>query len=276
MSRNKNKQNKEKTVTDTTDNSTNDLSNDLGDLGALLKASEGIGAEGVSGVGLDSTVDAGAGDVAPSEAPPVLPPTIPADISPPEEFTPSPAASNIADVLNTAAAAAADVVAETAPITDFTTPVKVSTDRIGDTSRVRIQKSIIDTYVDVVAPGKPINWDVMSNHHIKLCKALIESAGYPYIEFKEVYDHLLKQVKEHRAGAFGDLYVRRFDDRLYPKMTKDQIATSDRLISIITTVGRHNDRGRALQQIDLAASLKDVKPALAQQNLSAYFGAFRR
>lgn len=244
-------------MTDTTNDS---LISELGNLGELLKASDTP-----SGNSHDVTLPDSAGSE--TTTPPVTPVEIP---------TPTTEPSPIVDILNTAAAAAATVVADTAPITDFATPVKVEVGSLGDTSRVRIQKGIIDTYVEVVAPGKPINWEVMSNHHIKLCKALIESAGYPYIEFKEVYDHLLKKVKEHRAGAFGDLYVRRFDDRLYPKMTKDQIGIADRLISIITTVGRHNDRGRALQQIDLSASLKDIRPALAQQNLSAYFGSFRR
>lgn len=266
MSKNRNKQNKGNTVSDNNDNTTIDLSNDLGSLGDMLKAAGTVGVLGPD--------DHGVG-VEPGEESPEGIETVTPEVTPVAEAVTA-AVSPVANVLESAAVAAAVVVEEIAPVTDFETPVKVDMPALGDTSRVRTQKAIFDTYVDVVAPGKPINWEVMTNHHIRMCKALLESAGYPYIEFKEVYDYLLKLVKEHRAKAFSDIYVRRFDDRLYPKMTKDQIMVADRLLSIITTVGRHNDRGRAVQQIDLALSLKAVKPAVAQQNLSAYFGAFRR
>lgn len=278
MSRNKNKPNKGTNVSDN-----NDLSgelNSLGNLGSILNAAADTAVKPVTEAAI---LQPGATQQQTPPHEPVLhfdmlsPESIAAEhmsnIQPPVE---QPVVNPVEGLLEAAGLAAAEVVAKTAPVTDFTTPVKVDMARVGDTSRVRIQKAIFDTYVEVTAPGLPVDWVLMSNHHIKMCKALIESAGYPYIEFKEVYDHLLRLVKEHRAKSFSDIYVRRFDDRLYPKMTKDQIAIADRLLSIITTVGRHNDRSRALAQIDLAASLKHVKPALAQQNLSAYFGAFRR
>lgn len=278
MSRNKN--NKQNKGTNVSDN--NDLSselNGLSDLGSILNAAADATVKPVTEA---SILQPG---VTQQQQPvqPIHEPILNNDMLSPASIAAeplsniqAPVVNPVAGVLEAAGVAAATVVAETAPVTDFVTPVKVEMGRVGDTSRVRIQKAIFDTYVEVTAPGLPVDWVLMTNHHIKLCKALIEAAGYPYIEFKEVYDYLLRLVKEHRAKSFSDIYVRRFDDRLYPKMTKDQIAIADRLISIITTVGRHNDRSRALSQIDLAASLKPVKPALAQQNLSAYFGAFRR
>lgn len=174
------------------------------------------------------------------------------------------------------AAAAAELATAEEPVTDFATPVTPVVETTTDTSQVRVLKAYFDTYVEALAPGKSVELKTGGKYQVKLYRTINSAINLQYTEFKEVFDYLLTLVKEHRAAAFSDVYVRRFDHLLHPSMTKPEIHIYDQLLSVITTVGRSNDRSRALQQIDLGLAFRGVRPASAQQNLSAYFNAFKR
>lgn len=96
------------------------------------------------------------------------------------------------------------------------------------------------------------------------------------IKFKQAMDYLLDRVYEERAGAFSDVYIRRYFDQLSPQYLQPQhVKEFDNILSLISTVGYSKNRSRSLQDIDLQRALKNIQDAGKQQRMAAYFSALR-
>lgn len=133
----------------------------------------------------------------------------------------------------------------------------------------------IRAYVDKMDPSKYMDAKTGVPIQKRLYSDLTELMKLDFIQFKSGMDKLLALIFEYRHAAFSDLYSRRFFENLYPSMTHEQVREFDELLHILVTVGTQSNRSRAMSQIDLAAALKSVKNAKAQQNMSAYFSALR-
>jgi len=110
----------------------------------------------------------------------------------------------------------------------------------------------------------------------RLYKTLHAVMALEPIKFKQAMDYLLDRVYEERAGAFSDVYVRRYFDMLSPEhLQTNQVKEFDNVLSLVTNVGYSKNRSRALKDVDLQRALKNIQDAGKQQRMAAYFSALR-
>lgn len=141
--------------------------------------------------------------------------------------------------------------------------------------RVEALISYIGEYVEKMNPSRFMDVKTGVPQQARLYRLLSDLIRLDFVEFKECMDRLLGLVHTHRAGAFNDLYSRRFFEQLYPTLTPPQVREFDNLLSIIVTIGAAANRSKAMAHVDLSFALKSVTDPKAQQNLAAYFSAMR-
>lgn len=171
------------------------------------------------------------------------------------------------------------------PVADAVTPVAESIAEIASATAADVApdapilssiRSIINEYVTAMSPGVPYEPKSMVKHQARLLRTIRTLINLDYVQFERGMDYLMFIIKEHRAGCFSDMYIRRVDHLLTTTgITSDEVRQFDRLLSVLCTIGRASNRANALTQVDLSLGLALVPTETARQNLGAYFSAMR-
>lgn len=197
-----------------------------------------------------------------------------------------PASDDQQDLPDDVAAAADDVILEEPALPEATAEATTELSDLAITlkeplippvksDRVEALISYIGEYVEKMNPSRFMDVKTGVPQQARLYRLLSDLIRLDFVEFKECMDRLLGLVHTHRAGAFNDLYSRRFFEQLYPTLTPPQVREFDNLLSIIVTIGAAANRSKAMAHVDLSFALKSVTDPKAQQNLAAYFSAMR-
>lgn len=141
---------------------------------------------------------------------------------------------------------------------------------------VKVIRQRIEEYIAQMGRNGSHRRNEGPKHQARLYQTLHAIMGLEPIKFKQAMDYLLDRVYEERAGAFSDVYVRRYFDLLTPQhLQSNQVKEFDNVLSLVTNVGYSKNRARALQQVDLQRALKNIQDAGKQQRMAAYFSALR-
>jgi len=141
---------------------------------------------------------------------------------------------------------------------------------------VKVIRQRIEEYIAQMGRNGSHRRDEGPKHQARLYKTLHAIMALEPIKFKQAMDYLLDRVYEERAGAFSDVYVRRYFDMLSPQhLQGNQVKEFDNILSLVANVGYSKNRSRALQDIDLQRALKNIQDAGKQQRMAAYFSALR-
>ncbi len=122
------------------------------------------------------------------------------------------------------------------------------------------QKNLIyalDTYVDVMAPGKPMNSETGARYQYTFWKAVqtvIESS--PEGEFKRLWSILLAYAEKHKNGVFGDRYLFRFADQWH--QSESELTAFQRAMNLVRLTSDPEQRAKGLKQVDLQRSLEET------------------
>ena len=122
------------------------------------------------------------------------------------------------------------------------------------------QKGLIyalDTYVERMAPGKPMDAETGAKHQHALWKAVqnvIESS--PDGEFKRLWSILLAYAEEHKNGVFGDRYLFRFADQWH--QSESELTAFQRAMNLVRLTSNPRARAKGLKQVDLQRSLEET------------------
>lgn len=141
---------------------------------------------------------------------------------------------------------------------------------------VKVIRQRIEEYIAQMGRNGSHRRNEGPKHQARLYQTLHAIMALEPIKFKQAMDYLLDRVYEERAGAFSDVYVRRYFDLLTPQhLQNNQVKEFDNVLSLVTNVGYSKNRSRALQQVDLQRALKNIQDAGKQQRMAAYFSALR-
>ena len=135
------------------------------------------------------------------------------------------------------------------------------------------QRSLItalEQYVDVLAPGKPIEGDQGARIQYGFWKTIsnvLENA--PADEFKLLWNILLGFFNAHKDGALHERYVFRFSE--FWSQSEAELTAFQRLINLIKLTANPSTRAQSLKQVDLQRTLAEGLSETARQRVLMFY-----
>lgn len=149
------------------------------------------------------------------------------------------------------------VVTETVPTVDTTDFDKLLAElKLKGTSEEKSLIHTLETYVEKMAPGRPMNSTEGAQHQYTLWMALFNVIhNAPSSQFKSLWNIVLAFFKKHEKGALGECYYNRFSEMW--KYDLRQLAAYQRLVNLISLTADPETRAVGLRQVNLDVTLSE-------------------
>lgn len=132
--------------------------------------------------------------------------------------------------------------------------------------------NVLETYIERMAPLKPISPEEGARAQYSLWKALstlLENG--PDNEFKKLWELILKYFDNYKDGVFGDRYIYRFSQNWTWAKTENEAYI--RLLNLIKVSANPITRSMALRQVNLDATMQVGFSEMAKNRLISFYAA---
>lgn len=128
--------------------------------------------------------------------------------------------------------------------------------------------SFFNNYIDVMAPGKPMDSKKGAGHQQTLWRGILTALNDDE-NFDKSFPLMIEFVKEHRKGVFSDSYAFRFTEQM--TLSKEQLAAFNSFIVTLQIAAGLVNKKDMSKQVDLNKLMTPVYKEATRQRLIAYF-----
>jgi hypothetical protein len=129
--------------------------------------------------------------------------------------------------------------------------------------------SVIENYINDMAPGKSMDEQFGSRHQVLLFRAIQSIINGDGKDFPEVFATLLKIFADNSKGVFSAQYAFRFVAAL--PLNKDDLEGFLRIVNLLTVTGPVQSRALVVKTIDLKRALQYGVNEAGVQRISSFF-----